>query len=213
VPTWARVSQLRQPWSRHYIHALFIFAIAYVAQPLSFSHAIHLGFHDLKAKTPRSAVSWSQKTVLFASHFHTANSVGFYTQRKFQKLSLYNLYPPKVLLFYDPISSPIHKFESDHNFVHFLVLLSSVIQRDAKVTLRGPSVVSRDSSAIPYINGFPYVYKVRIIYLLIHFFFISSLPYILYVSNICAKVKALLLGKRKIFRTSEKIHSLSPRFS
>ena len=48
--------------SRQYIHALFTFAIAYAAQPLSFSHAIHLGFH-LKAKTPRSAVSWSQKTV------------------------------------------------------------------------------------------------------------------------------------------------------
>ena len=60
------MSQLRQPWSRQYIHALFTLATTYVTQPLSFLQAIHLGFHDLKAKTPHSAVCCSQKTVLSA---------------------------------------------------------------------------------------------------------------------------------------------------
>jgi len=71
----------------------------------------------------------------FASHFLTANSVVFYTQRELQKLNLDILHPPKVLLFYDPVSSPIHKYESGHNFVHFLVLISSVTYSDAKVAL------------------------------------------------------------------------------
>jgi hypothetical protein len=212
VPIWARVSQLRQPWSRQYIHALLTFAIAYVAQPLSFSHAIHLGFHDLKAMTPRSAVTWSQKTVLFAFHFLIANLVDFYIHREFQKLNLDN----RTLLgsFYFMTQFPLpYTYLRVATILYIFLLYFPALYR---VTRKSPYTVLLLSQGTPQPPCILMVFHMYIKYaLLIHLLicFISPFPYTLSFSNkeMC-KGKGASSRKKEKFRSGEKIH-FAPRFS